>query len=63
VFIDNADTVHGINDLIADLFAEKQDLLLMTTRTKVAAFTREWQQQFVATGANPGKAFRQVAAF
>ena len=43
---------------MADLFTEKQDLLLMTTRTKVAAFTGEWQQVFLATatGTDPGKA-------
>ena len=56
---------HGINDLMAGLFAEKQDLLLMTTLTKVSAFAREWQQQFVAatTATNPRKPFCQIAAF
>ena len=56
---------HRIDDLMADLFAEKQDLLLMTTRAKVPAFTRKWQQLFVATatGTDPGKALGQIAAF
>ena len=72
---------HRIDDLMEDVFAEKQDLLLMTTRTiprreattrpgakrtgPVAAFTREWQQVFLAaaTGTDPGKALGQIAAF